>query len=522
MRRQRGTEKILAMLLLLCMLVTAGCGTQTPAAEEPQTTAQVQEEAETAADEEAEAANAETADDAQATTDETDAAADETDAAQEEAAEPDLSWETEIPEETDWNAAPVLVTADNVDPQYATPVIDSIEEKNEEIHYVEYKGHWEESPNARFTFCFPDKEYFDGRFIQMVYPGTSDGASSVMVQMDAMLGGYTVRCNTPATGGYRQDAAAAKYSRVVAEEFYDYHDHIYGYIFGGSGGGYVTMGAAEWTKDVYDGAMPAVIGTGASIPYAFSVRAFACFILADKVPQIAEAVSPGGSGDPFEGLTDLEADVLHEVLRMGVPLSGFEDGERFFEVSKETYDEENAGHGLPRTSLLELAPYALIMDSNYVEDFWTKDGYLGTEDSELGDLFRESRIEDDFTISKINRSADGSVIETLEIENAPVNDRGLDLYFSLTGADGEPLKDADGNELGQVDGTLQDDGIFVPREGQDGLLSNITDDTKFHISNSQSLALLVVHRYHIPAENEIKNYFQYEQFLNEDGSYPDN
>jgi hypothetical protein len=33
---------------------------------------------------------------------------------------------------------------------------------------------------------------------------------------------------------------------------------------------------------------------------------------------IADAVSPGGSGDPFAGLSHLERSVLLEVTRMGV------------------------------------------------------------------------------------------------------------------------------------------------------------------------------------------------------------
>jgi hypothetical protein len=43
-------------------------------------------------------------------------------------------------------------------------------------------------------------------------------------------------------------------------------------------------------------------------------------VLKDKAGQIAEAVRPGVSGDPYESLADWEAAVLTEITKLGVPL----------------------------------------------------------------------------------------------------------------------------------------------------------------------------------------------------------
>ena len=182
-------------------------------------------------------------------------------------------------------------------------------------------------------------------------------------------------------GGYRVDAAAAKFSKTVAAKYYGWSGRIYGYIYGGSGGSYQTIGAIENTCGVWDGAVPFIIGVPTSIPNNFFVRAFARFVLEDKAPQIADAVSPGGSGDPFAGLTDLERSVLLEVTRLGVPLRMWEDYR--YVLGLDTAD-----------GLLGFGGTVRAIDPTYANDFWTKPGYAGTEQSALGDLFRAARTGD--------------------------------------------------------------------------------------------------------------------------------
>ena len=135
--------------------------------------------------------------------------------------------------------------------------------------------------------------------------------------------------------------------------------------------------------------MPFIVGVPTSIPNNFFVRAFARFVLAGKAAQIADAVAPGGSGDPFAGLDDLERSVLLEVTRMGVPLRAWEDYRYVLGL--------DAPDGL-----LGFGGTVRAIDPMYVNDFWTKPGYVGTEQSALGDLFRAARtgdVNDDWNLA---------------------------------------------------------------------------------------------------------------------------
>src|SRR5580704_13936519 len=95
---------------------------------------------------------------------------------------------------------------------------------------------------------------------------------------------------------YRANAASAQYSRIVAMQMYGGR-RPYGYLFGGSGGGYRTIGAMENTEDVWDGAVPYVIGSPMAIPNVFSVRMYAERVLKDELALVADAADVGGSGD---------------------------------------------------------------------------------------------------------------------------------------------------------------------------------------------------------------------------------
>lgn len=121
----------------------------------------------------------------------------------------------------------------------------------------------------------------------------------------------------PSIWAYRANAAAALYSREVASKMYGSH-RAYGYAFGGSGGAYRTIGGFENTE-VWDGVVPFVAGSPMAIPNVFTVRMHAMRVLQDKLPQIADAIEPGGSGDMYAGLNQAEKAALMEVTKMGFP-----------------------------------------------------------------------------------------------------------------------------------------------------------------------------------------------------------
>ena len=184
-------------------------------------------------------------------------------------------------------------------------------------------------------------------------------------------GGYFVETNgggliagpgsdaDPTIGAYRANAAAATYSRVVAAEMYGDH-RPYGYVYGGSGGGYRTIGCAENTTGVWDGFVPYVIGSSMAIPNMFTVRMHAQRMLRDVLDGIVDAVEPGGSGDIYDGLDPEQRDALLEVTRMGFPPRSW------------------IGH---RTMGMHAFPILfggmMLADPSYVDDFWTQPGYLG-------------------------------------------------------------------------------------------------------------------------------------------------
>jgi len=194
--------------------------------------------------------------------------------------------------------------------------------------------------NARFSFYFPPKAQYRGRFFEPTYPtlGNEDTlqnppsigggpstlafvlshGASMVVSNNA--GGVQ---NSPTLGGYRVNAATAKYSRVVAAKVYGDIARPRGYLFGASGGAYQTVGAAESTSGIWDGFVPMVFGVPNAIPSFMTVQLLALRVLHDKLPQIDDATEPGGSGDPFAGLTSQQRAVLQESARLGFPLRGW-------------------------------------------------------------------------------------------------------------------------------------------------------------------------------------------------------
>lgn len=274
---------------------------------------------------------------------------------------------------------PVPAVATNEDPLFSEPFVDIDEwrESPERHRYVHggFKG-----TDMRFSFYFPDKEQYQGRFFQYVTPvpdnenlaqNPSNGDDKIGFSIAS--GGYFIETNgggttavagpafgtDPKIGAYRANAAAARYSRKIAENIYGPH-RTYGYLFGGSGGGYRTLGSMENTQGVWDGAVPFVLGSPMAAPNVFAVRMHAMRILKDKFPQIVDAMDAGGSGDPYLGLNEEETVALSEVTRMGFPLRSW------------------FGHKTMGVHAFTALYQGMVMaDPKYFEEFWTVPGYLG-------------------------------------------------------------------------------------------------------------------------------------------------
>lgn len=384
------------------------------------------------------------------------------------------------------------VTAECVDPSYREAVIDSEVDLAAPVPYHRVSGHFA-GTDKKFIFAYPPKKLWKSRFFHQVYPLADEDPGDDAIRFGSASGGYVIQTN--GGGGYRVDAAAAKFSKVVADRYYGDAGRIYGYIWGGSGGSYQTIAAMENTAGVWDGAVPYIIGDPTSIPNNFFIRAFARLLLQDKAPQIADAVSPGGSGDPFAGLDDTERSALSEVTRLGVPLRAWEDYRYVLGL------DDPMG-------LLGFAAQIKTMDPTYADDFWSQPGYLGTEDSPLGARFRAARIDRVTKISHVVRDAKG-VPRKLVLDSVPANASFTPLDVTVEGA--RPVSVQASLDVATKTITIESGNDLRTLDGFD------VGDT-LHVDNRWYVALTAYPRYQVPAAD----FDAYDQYRNGDGTprYP--
>ncbi|MFD0685986.1 PKD domain-containing protein [Actinomadura fibrosa] len=378
------------------------------------------------------------------------------------------------------------VTADCDDPLYGHPVIDGEKDPTTPVPHHQVSGHFE-GTGVKFTLYLPPASRWDGRFFQLVYPLQTANADPQSIAFGASSGAYTVR--TSGTEGYRADAAAAKFSRTVAARYYRSSRRIHGYVYGGSGGSYMTIGAMENTTGVWDGAVPFIPGVPTSIPTNFFVRAFARLVLRGRAPQIADAVRPGGSGDPYADLTGTQKAVLREVTRMGIPLRTWENYSYVLGLDD------------PR-GLLGFAGTVRAMDPTYADDFWSEPGYLGTERSPLGDLIRAARIDQTSTITRVERDAQ-NVPTKLVLDRAPADPDRTGFDFTAHRPDGSAI----GALTGSLDPATK---TFTIGSGNPSeTLNALGADGRLRIDNRWNVALLTYHRHQVPARPGFTSWDQF-------------
>ncbi|MET0903948.1 MAG: hypothetical protein ABWZ52_11960 [Acidimicrobiales bacterium] len=264
------------------------------------------------------------------------------------------------------------------DDLFSSPYVDVDEWRDRPVRHRYVHGGFTDT-HTRFSIYLPPREQYQGRFFQHITPvpdsehlaqGATGEQDKIGFSIDS--GAYFLETNggggpsgspgssvDPTIAAYRANAAAAQHSRVIAAEMYGEH-RPYGYAYGGSGGGYRTIGGAENTTDVWDGVVPYVIGSPMAIPNMFTIRMHAMRILRYRLDQIVDALEPGGSGDMYEGLDAEERDALVEVTRMGFP-------------PRSWFGHRTMGmHAFP-----VLYGGVRMADPSYFEDFWTEPGYLG-------------------------------------------------------------------------------------------------------------------------------------------------
>ncbi|RCW43500.1 PKD domain-containing protein [Paenibacillus prosopidis] len=413
-----------------------------------------------------------------------------------------------------------------LDPQFVQPFVDIDEWRDQPVHHRYIHGGFEGS-NTRFSYYFPSEADYERRFFHFVAPVQgSENASQKnddAIGMAISSGAYFVESNM---GGmspdptlvYRASAAVAQYSRVKAAELFGPH-RPYGYIYGGSGGGFKTMSLMENTTGVWDGAVPFVIGTPMSIPNVFTVRVHAMRILKDKFPAIIDALEPGGSGDMYAGLNEEERQALEEVTRMGFP-------------PKAWFAYREIGDG----ALTVLTPAVMQMDPSYFEDYWTVPGYLGSDPESSASRARlqfktvitevikpqeQSDTESDKAMNmgvdeawKMLSEGEGAA-PSFRVESVPAGDVYLDgAFIRITSGEAAGLKIPFGRINGNVVTFGEAFGFFTSVQS----LDIIKPGDEIVLDNSDYIALQTYHRHQVPTPD----YSVWNQYRDESGEplYP--
>ncbi len=415
---------------------------------------------------------------------------------------------------------------------YQEPFIDIDEWRDAPVRHRYVHGGFK-GTGARFSFYFPAPDKYQGRFFQHIdpVPGSENTAQSEplgegnKIGFALASGGYYVETNgggafdlardqkggnDSTVAAYRANAAAAQYSRAIAAAVYGRKQRPYGYAWGGSGGAYRTIGAAENTDGVWDGFVPYVMGSYMAVPNVFSVRMQAQTVLHSKFPAIVDAMEPGGSGDPYATLDPEEKAVLREATRMGFP-----------PVSWFGYKTMGI-HGF-----VAIYQVMLGIDPSYFTDFWTKPGYLGYNPPEW---MKRTRIQHATTVkgplSPAEAAAMGLVpqeqnggVDTAFQSNQPppafrlatppkqVNFLGGDLFIKTGAAAGQRIS------LKGLNGDVVIVGIADPT-----IIARIKPGDEVVVDNSNFLAAQTYHRHQVPTAD----FKVWDQFRRPDGApmYP--
>jgi len=430
------------------------------------------------------------------------------------------------------------------DPRFQSPKIDADEWRErfspDGTRYpYRYMHGYFEGTGVKFAFFFPEKARYQGRFHQYLspFPGPDEEVASLgrtgvndRILFALSCGAYFVESNMGSTqmfGGaadatlcWKSSAAVAEFSRVKAIEMYGCA-RPYGYVYGGSGGGYKTMACVENTR-AWDGGAPYVIGSPASLPNTITMHVQGQRVLRKAFSKILDALDAGGSGDPYEELDKNEADTLRELTKMGFPPEAW-----YLEAWGETDDG----------ALPVLMPGIKAADPGYFEDFWTVPGYLGAdpEGSAVKDRLRFTAVVKSVGLPGAggSRAAEDGLNGVddawkkqltegngayLEVEALPDgNDlylKGVDMTFQTGAAAGKVLR------LGEMVRSPDGAGGYLTIGavyGMDDLaatLSAVKPGDTLLLDNSDYIASQSYYRHQVPAD---PSFHAWDQFRDEDG-----
>ncbi|MDQ0691313.1 hypothetical protein [Arthrobacter sp. W4I7] len=389
---------------------------------------------------------------------------------------------------------------------FISPYLDVDEWRDAPVRHRYVHGGFE-GTDSKFSFYFPEPHAYQGRFFQHVTPfpqsenlGPTEPLDTNKIAFANASGAFFVETNgggakaadpfagvDPTVAAYRANAAVARFARVVAGELFGPR-RVYGYLYGGSGGGYRTISSSENSGGAWDGYAPYVIGSSMAIPNVFCVRMHALRILRDRLPDIVDAYDAGGDPSALK-LTDQEREALDEVSRMGFPLRSW-FGWRTMDL-----------HGFSA-----LFPGVIAADPTYTSEFWTSEGYLGSDpqasihqdrvrlhttvveliDETPDDGAESGGVDESFKASAQAKPA--RVVTALRLADTPVG------WFL-----GAELRIVGGKAAGTVIrlSAVEDDIVRV--EGWQGAVpADLAVGDEVVLDNSNFLAVQTYHRHQVP------------------------
>ena len=385
--------------------------------------------------------------------------------------------------------------------------------------------------DIKFSFCFPEKEAYKGHFFHYLcpFPGPDEEMASFKrtgsddhIAFALINGAYFIETNMGSKAAFgpaadqtltwKSSAMCAEYSREYAMKFYGCA-RPYGYVYGGSGGGYKSMACIENT-DAWDGAAPFVIGSPVSLPNSISLHVYGQRMLRHQFRNIVDALDAGGSGDPEEFMDDLEKEGYREVCRMGFPPKAW------FVEAEGTVDPG---------SLPVLTPGVKAADPTYFTDFWTVPGYEGADPESDSCRDRivfdgvvkavhlpDQEAEDDEYSNGVDTAWKKSLASGngawIELEEVPQKEdpylEGLDLTITSGKAEGKVMR------LQTIIGNALVIGSAFGFSDIGDVINDIQPGDTVHLDNSDYIAIQLYYRHQIPDD---PSFTVFKRFRDADG-----
>jgi len=400
-----------------------------------------------------------------------------------------------------------------VDAFFGAPFVDLDEARTDPVPHRYVHGGFEGTA-TRFSLCFP--EQYERRFFQYLqggFGGSEHIASSGMTEFAgvayaASRGGYLVESNQGHAGAevcpkagdestvyaYRASAEVARFARHLAGALYgELPEH--GYVFGGSGGGYRTIVCIEQTEDrVWDAGVASVVGSEHTL-HKYAAMNNTRRLLGTQFDSVVDAVEPGGSGDPFAGLTTAQREALADLYASGFPRGA----------------ERSVAEGFNAGVFLWTWQADILLDrhAEYFDAFWTEVGHAGAdgalENAVLDVKATVARAVNSHEASEYPISGFGRMLLT----SPPDKQVGIVLTDdTLEGVDGARITITSGAAAGrQLYCVTSADGLLVGSSmgaAQTLLFDGVEPGDEVHVDNRDFLAYCYSYRHHAGTAEEVR------------------